>query len=121
MPPNPVATSTSGSSRPGRTAVRGASSARGAFVVGEALGLDEVGLETANGVVPIRLERRNGRIAFGWMKQPPFPNKPYDRADEVLAALGLERSLLPVEVYVNGPNHVFVQLPDEASVAALDP
>ena len=91
------------------------------FVVGEALGLDEVELETANGVVPIRLERKDGRVVFGWMEQPPFPNKPYDRADEVLAALGLERSLLPVEVYVNGPNHVFVQLPDETSVAALDP
>ena len=55
------------------------------------------------------------------MEQPPFPTKPYDRADEVLAALGLERSLLPVEVYVNGPNHVYVQLPDEAAVAALEP
>jgi trans-2,3-dihydro-3-hydroxyanthranilate isomerase len=91
------------------------------FVVGEALGLDEVRLETGNGTVPIRLERSDGRVVFGWMEQPPFPNKPYDRADEVLTALGLERSLLPVEVYVNGPNHVFVQLPDEASVAALDP
>lgn len=91
------------------------------FVVGEALGLDEVELETGNGVVPIRLERDNGRIVFGWMEQPPFPNSPYERADEVLAALGLERSLLPVEVYVNGPNHVYVQLPDEAAVAALAP
>jgi trans-2,3-dihydro-3-hydroxyanthranilate isomerase len=92
-----------------------------AFVVGEALGLDEVELETGNGVVPIRLERDNGRVTFGWMEQPPFPNRPYERADEVLAALGLEGSLLPVEVYVNGPNHVYVQLPDEAAVAALDP
>jgi len=39
----------------------------------------------------------------------------------VLAALGIERSLLPVEVYVNGPNHVYVQLSDEAAVAALQP
>ena len=91
------------------------------FVVGEALGLDEVKLETGNGVVPIRLERDNGHVVFGWMEQPPFPNKPYERADEVLAALGIERSLLPVEVYVNGPNHVYVQLPDEAAVAALQP
>ena len=91
------------------------------FVVGEAIGLDEVRLETGNGIVPIRLERKDGRVVFGWMEQPPFPNRPYDRADEVLAALGLERSLLPIEVYVNGPNHVYVQLPDEASVTALDP
>jgi len=91
------------------------------FVAGETLGLDEVELETGNGIVPIRLERKDGRVAFGWMEQPPFPSKPYDRADELLAALGLERSLLPVEVYVNGPNHVYAQLPDEASVAALEP
>jgi trans-2,3-dihydro-3-hydroxyanthranilate isomerase len=91
------------------------------FAVGEALGLDEVRLETGSGTVPIRLERADGRVALGWMEQPPFPCAPYERADDLLAALGVEESLLPVEVYENGPRHVYVRLPDEDAVAALEP
>jgi len=91
------------------------------FVVGTALGLDEVRLETALKVVPLRLERAGGRVVFGWMEQAVAPRAPYERADELLAALGLERSLLPVEVYENGPRHVFVRLESEDAVAALSP
>ncbi|HUJ92070.1 MAG TPA: PhzF family phenazine biosynthesis protein [Gaiellaceae bacterium] len=91
------------------------------FVVGMALGLDEVRLETALKVVPLRLERAGGRVVFGWMEQAVAPRAPYERADELLAALGLERSLLPVEVYENGPRHVFVRLESEDAVAALSP
>jgi trans-2,3-dihydro-3-hydroxyanthranilate isomerase len=39
-----------------------------AFVLGEALDLDKVSLETGLGIVPVELERDNGRIAFGWMR-----------------------------------------------------
>ncbi|HXY80020.1 MAG TPA: PhzF family phenazine biosynthesis protein [Gaiellaceae bacterium] len=91
------------------------------FVVGGALGLDEVRLETALRVVPLRLERAGGRVVFGWMEQAVAPWQRYERADELLAALGLERSLLPVEVYENGPRHVFVCLESEEAVAALSP
>ena len=86
------------------------------FVVGAALALDEVSLETASGIVRVRLQD-----GFGWMEQRPAPAQPYERADELLAALGLEGSLLPVEVYENGPRHVFVQLPDDDALAALRP
>jgi trans-2,3-dihydro-3-hydroxyanthranilate isomerase len=84
--------------------------------VGAALGTDEVRLETGNGVVPLRLDG-----SFGWMTQPPFPCEPYDRTEELLAAIGVDESLLPVEAYENGPRHVYVQLPDEDAVAALKP
>ena len=91
------------------------------FVVGTALGLDEVRLETGLGLVPLRLERSEGRVVFGWMDQPVAPVRPYERADELLSALGVERSLLPVEAYENGPVHVFVRLESEEAVAALNP
>ena len=91
------------------------------FVVGTALGLDEVRLETGLGLVPLRLERSEGRVVFGWMEQPVAPFRSYERADELLAALGVEQSLLPVEAYENGPLHVFVRLESEAAVAALKP
>ena len=45
----------------------------------------------------------------------------YDRTEELLAALGVEESLLPVEVYENGPRHVLVRLADQDAVAALRP
>jgi trans-2,3-dihydro-3-hydroxyanthranilate isomerase len=84
-----------------------------AVFLGKALGLDEVSLETQRGLTPLQLDG-----GFGWMVQPPFPHEPYDRVDELLAALGVEESLLPVETYENGPRHTFVRLPD---VAGLKP
>ena len=36
-----------------------------AFILGERLGLDTVRLRTANGVVPVALERRDGAVVFG--------------------------------------------------------
>jgi trans-2,3-dihydro-3-hydroxyanthranilate isomerase len=92
-----------------------------AFVLAENLGTAAIGLETSLGVIPIALEREAGRITFGRMQQPIPTWQPYERADELLAALGVESSELPVECYRNGPLHVFVALPSEAAVAALKP
>ena len=92
-----------------------------AFVVGEPLGTDTVSLETGLGLVPVELERRDGRIVFGRMEQQIQSWEPYERAAELLAALGVERSGLPVESYRNGPLHVYVALESEDAVAALKP
>jgi trans-2,3-dihydro-3-hydroxyanthranilate isomerase len=45
---------------------------------------------------------------------------PFDRVDELLAALGVE-SVLPVELYDNGVPHVFVALASREEVVALAP
>jgi trans-2,3-dihydro-3-hydroxyanthranilate isomerase len=92
-----------------------------AFVLGRPLQLDELLLETGAGVVPVRLERDGQRIVFGWMRQPAFPVEPYDRAEELLALLGVEESGLPVELYRQGPNHVLIELGSPEAVAALRP
>jgi trans-2,3-dihydro-3-hydroxyanthranilate isomerase len=92
-----------------------------AFVVGTALGGEEVLLETGAGSVPIALERDGERVVFGRMQQPIPSPEPYDRAGELLEALGLESSELPVELYRNGPAHVYVALSDEQAVATLRP
>src|SRR6266508_4482003 len=92
-----------------------------AFVVGTALGGDTVRLETGLGLVPVDLDRSGERIVFGWMDQPIPSWQPYERPDELLAALGVEGSLLPVEAYRNGPLHVYVQLDSQAAVAGLHP
>jgi trans-2,3-dihydro-3-hydroxyanthranilate isomerase len=92
-----------------------------AFVVGTALGADRVTLETGAGPVPVSLERDGGRIVFGRMQQPIPTWESYGRESELLAAVGATASELPVEVYRNGPEHVFVQLSDEEAVARLRP
>jgi trans-2,3-dihydro-3-hydroxyanthranilate isomerase len=92
-----------------------------AFVLGEALGAPRVILETGAGAVPVELEQTGERITFGRMEQPiPVP-EPYEHATALLAALGVPASGLPVEAYRNGPRHVYVELPGEAEVAALEP
>jgi trans-2,3-dihydro-3-hydroxyanthranilate isomerase len=92
-----------------------------AFVVGAALGSSQVTLETAAGLVPVRLERDGDRIVFGRMQQSVPAPEPFERERDLLAALGVDGSRLPVELYRNGPPHVYVALESEAAVAALKP
>jgi trans-2,3-dihydro-3-hydroxyanthranilate isomerase len=92
-----------------------------AFAVGTALGLPTVRLETGVGLVPVELEREGERVVFGRMQQAIPSWAPFEREAELLAALGVERSGLPVEAYANGPLHVYVELASEEEVAALRP
>ena len=93
-----------------------------AFVLGAPLQLGTIALETGNGIVPVELERDpSGRIVFGRMTQPVPAVAPYERADEMVAALGVASSELPVEVYDNGIRHAYVVLPTKEDVAALQP
>ncbi len=92
-----------------------------AFVLGGPLQLDELWLETGAGVVPVRLERDGSRIVFGWMRQPPVSAEEFKQADELLALLGVQQSGLPVELYRQGPGHVYVELDSPEAVAALQP
>jgi trans-2,3-dihydro-3-hydroxyanthranilate isomerase len=93
-----------------------------AFVLAAPLQLAEIRLETGAGIVPVRLERdERGGIVFGRMEQPLPTVESYTGEDELLAALGVERSELPVELYDNGMRHVYVALSSEADVAALRP
>ena len=92
-----------------------------AFVLGGPLQLGELLLETGAGVVPVRLERDGSRIAFGWMRQPVVTAEEFEQAGELLALLGVERSGLPVELYRQGPGHVYVGLESPEAVAALRP
>jgi len=92
-----------------------------AFVLAGPLQLVEIRLETAAGIVPVRLERDDSRIVFGRMEQPLPTVRPYEREAELLGALDLEKSELPVEVYNNGIEHVYVGLASADEVAALRP
>jgi len=92
-----------------------------AFVLGAPLQLIEIGLETGAGTVPVSLERDGDRIVFGRMQQPLPTWRAYERGDELLEALAVERSEVPVELYDLGPRHVYVGLGDEKQVGRLEP
>jgi trans-2,3-dihydro-3-hydroxyanthranilate isomerase len=92
-----------------------------AFVLGAPLERDEIRLETSRGIVPVRLRREKRRITFGWMSQPIPSVATFEDKAPLLRAVGVERSLLPVEIYDNGVPHVFVTLETEDSVARLAP
>jgi trans-2,3-dihydro-3-hydroxyanthranilate isomerase len=93
-----------------------------AFVLAAPLQLETIALETAVGIVPVQLDRdESGRIVFGRMVQPVPTVTPFERSADVLAALSVERSELPVELYDNGVRFVYVMLASEEAVAAVNP
>lgn len=92
-----------------------------AFVLGAPLEGDEIRLETGRGIVPVRLQREGRRITFGWMSQPVPSVTAFGNGAPLLRALGVERSVLPIEIYDNGAQHVFIALETEDLVARLAP
>jgi trans-2,3-dihydro-3-hydroxyanthranilate isomerase len=77
-------------------------------------------LETAQGLVRTTIDV-DGGAAQVWMRQPIPGWERYERSAELLAALGAEGSITPVEAYRNGPRHVFVGFDSVAALSALRP
>jgi trans-2,3-dihydro-3-hydroxyanthranilate isomerase len=76
-------------------------------------------LETGMGIVTMFLEQRERNVVGARMVQPLPIRERYPRAPELLDAVGVGASTLPVEVYRNGPRHAFIGLPDVAALSAL--
>lgn len=91
-----------------------------AIALGTAHRRDHLRVETAMGLIPFELVDDDG-VPKARMRQPVPSWGPYEHAEELLAALGVEASTTPVEVYRNGPRHVFVGLESVAALSALDP
>lgn len=87
--------------------------------------VERLRFETAMGIVPFDIDLGSGAgrggVACVSMEQPIPVWSAYERTDTLLAALGLTTSTLPVEIYQNGPRHVFVGLPNVEALAALRP
>ncbi|HEY5960689.1 MAG TPA: PhzF family phenazine biosynthesis protein [Polyangiaceae bacterium] len=92
-----------------------------ALVIGHSAQLDTLLLETGKGHVPVAIEREAATPVFGWMTQPKPTVGAFEPAGELLSALALERSLLPIEVYDNGVRHVLVAADTKERVARLSP
>lgn len=92
-----------------------------AFLVGQRTGKTELALATGAGVIEVRLTREGDEVVYGEMEQPPPRIRPFAAVPELLRALGVRRSELPITAYRNGPLHIFVALADPAQVAELVP
>lgn len=84
-------------------------------------GRDTLSMETHMGTVPFTYDRSRPEALAASMRQPVPTWEPYDRTAHLLAALGIEGSTLPVDIYRNGPRHVYVGLPDVPALSALRP
>jgi trans-2,3-dihydro-3-hydroxyanthranilate isomerase len=93
-----------------------------AIVLGEQCYTPGLKLETAMGTVPFKFRRdRAGRILSASMEQPVPTWESYEHAEVLLNGLGLKSSTLPVQIYRNGPRHVFVGLPSIDALSAIKP
>ena len=92
-----------------------------AFVLAARGQREIINLETARGTVTIRFTQEGGRPGFGWMTQPLPRIELYRHTPELLAALRVQTSKLPVELYDNGPHYVYVELATPGEIAALAP
>ena len=87
-----------------------------AFVIAERAAKRFVKLQTGAGEVPVEFAP-----PFGEMRQPLPTEEPPPDESQLLGALGIAGSELPIKAYSNGPLHVFIALPTEDAVTALRP
>lgn len=92
-----------------------------AIVLGAATDKPRLLMETGMGTVPFELHRSDGRVVAATMAQPIPVWEPYAQAEHLLGALGIEDSTLPVEVYRNGPRHVYIGLSSVPALSDLRP
>lgn len=91
-----------------------------AVALGRTLKEDRLRLETAMGVIPFELAHDEDASTVR-MRQPVPTWEPYEHREELLVALGVAETVAPVEIYRNGPRHVFVGLESVAALSALRP
>ena len=96
-----------------------------ALVLALRLGRETLAVETAKGTFIFKVsDLENGSessVAHIEMEQPSPECKRYERAGDLLDALGVESSLLPIEIYDVGPRHVFVAVADVDELSAVSP
>jgi trans-2,3-dihydro-3-hydroxyanthranilate isomerase len=92
-----------------------------AIALGARTDADQLRLETAMGVIPFTLQRTGGKVVAAGMRQPVPQWEPFERTEELLAALGVHASTLPVEIYRNGPRHVLVGFESIEALSKADP
>lgn len=92
-----------------------------AVVVAGRTGRNAVHLETGRGVIPLQVTSCEGGVRRGSMSQPIPTVSVTRQADAILAAIGVERSELPLVTYDNGIRHIYIVLSSPQAVSAVRP
>ncbi|WP_159941361.1 MULTISPECIES: PhzF family phenazine biosynthesis protein [unclassified Nocardiopsis] len=92
-----------------------------AIALGDSFKGDRLRLETKMGTVSLELERVGGRVVSVEMGQPIPTWEKFDRSGELITALGIPEPDLPVEIYANGPRHVFVHVSSIPALSEVTP
>jgi trans-2,3-dihydro-3-hydroxyanthranilate isomerase len=92
-----------------------------ATIAARALGRTNVVIETRSGKVGVSVEIEDTLAASARMRRPTPVGAPFERQRELLRALGLQCSTMPIYAYSNGPLHVLVGLESPEQVAQLKP
>lgn len=91
-----------------------------AIVLGGPLQAILVRLELPSGIVPVQLEREGARVSFAWMTPPAARLVSGPATEPVLAALGLA-SVVSLQTYDNGPQHVCIRVESAERLSRLRP
>lgn len=99
-----------------------------ALAVSHVTGLQRLRLETTMGIIDCGIDSHDqpdedlhAVPVMVRMRQPIPTFHPYEHAPELLEALGVRSARTPVEIYWNGPRHVFVGLNTVAELSELSP
>ncbi|MEU9189849.1 PhzF family phenazine biosynthesis protein [Streptomyces sp. NPDC048484] len=78
-------------------------------------------IETNVGPVPVKVAQQGPGRYRAWMEQPLPEISDFDRDEELLEALGLKRSLLPIQVSDTGIPHLYVTAESVEAVEGIVP
>ncbi|MGW2081168.1 PhzF family phenazine biosynthesis protein [Streptomyces sp. NPDC001939] len=78
-------------------------------------------IETNVGLVPLNVVRQGSHHYRAWMEQPLPEVSDFDRSEELLDALRLKRSLLPIQVSDAGIPHLYVTAESVEDVEQIVP
>ena len=94
-----------------------------ALVLSTETGLSQMRIETRKGIFRFSVEadKANPFTAFVQMEQPVPVISSLEHEQDLLDALGLAKSILPVDMYDVGPRHVFVGVEDVAALSKIKP
>lgn len=93
-----------------------------AIVLGESHLGESIRMETAMGTVPFDLIRSTDLRVRGARMLQPIPTwEPYDRSDDLLTGLGLAPVAQPIDIYCNGPRHVFIGFASVTELSEIQP
>jgi len=94
-----------------------------ALALSSVTGLSEIKLETLKGIFQfsVNILKKSPFTAYVEMEQPTPIISSYEYQHELLEALNVAQSILPVDMYDLGPRHVFVGVENISALSKINP